>query len=242
MSTTRSCAGFPRAAQGASWTREPGRGPWAALWSNGGYTVVACDLDPSRFRAAGVPCVRADLAAPLPFASQAFDAVVSTEVVEHLEDPHRLIRECARILRPGGTLVLSTPNILSVYSRLHFLLLGTFDFFDTLSGSRETAYFGTKGHINPVGFPELRYALVSSGFRILDVTMNRSLRVALRETVGLARLARPALGIVAATARLATRLLRWRDPVSRELLSPALLYGESLILRGQRLPREDTPA
>ena len=70
-----------------------------------GYQVVACEISPSRFRASGVPCIRADLNARLPFADASFDGVVSAEVLEHLENPHRLARECARILRPGGAFV-----------------------------------------------------------------------------------------------------------------------------------------
>jgi SAM-dependent methyltransferase len=204
-----------------------------------GYRVVACDVSPSRFRASGVPCIRADLAARLPFADASFDGVVSSEVLEHLENPHHLAREFARILRPGGAFVLTTPNILNVYSRLHFLLLGTCDFFDTLSGSRETAFHGTKGHINPVGYPELRYLLTGAGLRITDVTTNRDIRVALRDTTGWAHYVRPALALVASAARLATRLGRRTDRVAFQLLSPALLYGEDLIVRGTRPPRED---
>jgi SAM-dependent methyltransferase len=204
-----------------------------------GYQVVACEISPSRFRAFGVPCIRADLNARLPFADASFDGVVSAEVLEHLENPHRLARECARILRPGGVFVLTTPNILSVYSRLHFLLLGTCDSFDTLSGSRETAFHGTRGHINPVGYPELRYLVTRAGLRITDVTTNRDIRVALRDTTGWARWVRPALAVVASAARLATRLTRRTDHVALQLLSPALLYGENLIVRGARPSRED---
>ena len=46
----------------------------------------------------------------LGFADQSFDLIVSFEVFEHLEDPQRYLSECRRVLRPGGRLVLSTPN------------------------------------------------------------------------------------------------------------------------------------
>jgi SAM-dependent methyltransferase len=53
--------------------------------------------------------VRGDLAA-LPFPSEWFDIVITRSVVEHLEDPPRVFREFARVLRPGGKVVVLTPN------------------------------------------------------------------------------------------------------------------------------------
>jgi len=49
-------------------------------------------------------------AANLPLANQSFDAVVSFETIEHLRDQRKFLRECQRVLRPGGLLICSTPN------------------------------------------------------------------------------------------------------------------------------------
>ena len=46
----------------------------------------------------------------LPFPDGHFDVVVSTEVIEHTVDPSRAIAELTRVLRPGGTLVVTVPN------------------------------------------------------------------------------------------------------------------------------------
>lgn len=53
--------------------------------------------------------VRGDLA-HLPFPAGHFDMIISRSVVEHLEDPEKVFREFARVLRPGGRAVIITPN------------------------------------------------------------------------------------------------------------------------------------
>ena len=47
---------------------------------------------------------------PLPFDDAAFDCVVSFQVIEHIRHDHDFICEAKRVLRPGGMLILSTPN------------------------------------------------------------------------------------------------------------------------------------
>jgi ubiquinone/menaquinone biosynthesis C-methylase UbiE len=61
--------------------------------------------------------VRANLEA-LPFADEAFDRVLSVQVIEHLLDPPAGIAELARVLQRGGTLVLSTDNSRNHVSRV----------------------------------------------------------------------------------------------------------------------------
>ncbi len=79
--------------------------------------VLAVDYDAATVRhvraahpAVGV--IRANLVS-LPVQDAAANVVVSLQVVEHLWDQERFVRECARVLRPGGTLILSTPNRLT---------------------------------------------------------------------------------------------------------------------------------
>ena len=47
---------------------------------------------------------------PLPFAGESFDTVISFQVIEHIRNDLEFVREMARVLRPGGRLILTTPN------------------------------------------------------------------------------------------------------------------------------------
>lgn len=53
-----------------------------------------------------------------PFASESFDAITLWDVLEHLSDPHAAVAEIARLLRPGGRLVLTTGDVGSLVARL----------------------------------------------------------------------------------------------------------------------------
>jgi SAM-dependent methyltransferase len=53
-----------------------------------------------------------------PFATASFDAVTLWDVLEHLADPHAAVAEVARVLRPGGRLVLSTGDVGSLVARV----------------------------------------------------------------------------------------------------------------------------
>jgi SAM-dependent methyltransferase len=94
-----------------------GEGYGAALLAERTGPVCALDYDQAAVshlagRYPGLPAVRANLAA-LPVAGAALSTVVSLQVIEHVWDHRQFLAECARVLRPGGWLVLSTPNRLT---------------------------------------------------------------------------------------------------------------------------------
>jgi SAM-dependent methyltransferase len=76
---------------------------------------LAAGLDPdtpslSEHRAPGMPVLRG-VGEHLPFAGDSFDIVVSVWVLEHVKEPLKVLREVARVLRPGGHFIFLTPNL-----------------------------------------------------------------------------------------------------------------------------------
>lgn len=84
-----------------------------------GWVVIGVEPDPKAAvgaRQSGLD-VRDGMLADAQFDGETFDAVVLSHVIEHVHDPIALVRECRRVLRPGGTLVVLTPNLASLGHR-----------------------------------------------------------------------------------------------------------------------------
>ena len=85
-----------------------------------GHALHFTELDAEAARAAlgrgGAVGVRARAEA-LPFADESHDLVTLFDVVEHADDDGRVLEEAARVLRPGGTLLLSVPAHPWLFSR-----------------------------------------------------------------------------------------------------------------------------
>jgi 2-polyprenyl-3-methyl-5-hydroxy-6-metoxy-1,4-benzoquinol methylase len=80
---------------------------------------------------AEIEWTQADLNLPLALPESAFDLILSTEVIEHLENPRATLREFSRLLRPSGHAIITTPNQESLRSLLSLALAGHFvDFLD----------------------------------------------------------------------------------------------------------------
>jgi SAM-dependent methyltransferase len=96
-----------------------GEGLSTRMLKERGWRVV-----PTERRVSRPGWVAADLIHDLPFRNESFDLVLMLEVIEHLPDIPHTLREIARVLKPGGTAIVTTPNRLNVISRIHYLLTG----------------------------------------------------------------------------------------------------------------------
>ena len=105
-----------------------GGGYLAAQLKSRGIDVTGVDLV-DRWEFPDIPFVCADLDDKLPFGSNTFDVAMIIEAISYLENPSHHIRELQRVVRPGGAVVLTMPNILCLQSRLRFLFKGTYRWF-----------------------------------------------------------------------------------------------------------------
>ena len=107
-----------------------------------------------------------DLEEGLPEELPLYDAVVCCEGIEHFGNPNLFFKAACRHLKPGGLLVVTTPNIWYPEARLQFLLRGFFPGFPCLAGRIER---GSHMHITPWSFPQLYLYLTLNGFVEVDL-------------------------------------------------------------------------
>ncbi|KPC58815.1 class I SAM-dependent methyltransferase [Streptomyces chattanoogensis] len=137
-----------------------------------GHRLVGVDWSQDALRRAGtrIPyAIRGELTdGGLPFATGSADAVLFSEVIEHLVDPDAALDELHRVLRPGGHLMLSTPNLAAWYNR-GLLLAGIQPVFSEVSLRHIHGRPGTQvvGHLRLYTARALRSFLTASGFDVL---------------------------------------------------------------------------
>ena len=90
---------------------------------NNARRIIGVDVDLPGLRTNNIAhaCVMAPMGR-FAFANESFDLIVSKWVAEHLENPEADFRECNRVLKPGGHLILLTPNAYSFFTTLSRLL------------------------------------------------------------------------------------------------------------------------
>ncbi|MFJ8824704.1 class I SAM-dependent methyltransferase [Streptomyces sp. NPDC102467] len=143
-----------------------------------GHRLVGVDWSQNALRRAAVRVpeavrlVRGELTCHgLPFRDSIAHAVLLSEVIEHLVDPDAALDEIRRVLRPGGHLMLSTPNLAAWYNRA-LLLAGVQPVFSEVSLRAIHGRPGTEvvGHLRLYTPRALRQFVAAAGFDVVRLT------------------------------------------------------------------------
>jgi SAM-dependent methyltransferase len=140
-----------------------GTGAWLArLQRNGFRDVVGMDrgkddygLDPATF-------IHTNLDGPFSAAvGRTFDVITAMEIIEHLESPAAFLREARKLIKPGGYMFVTTPNVECIQGRLRFLLRGQLRAFEVDDSADPT-------HISPLVSTLLPRLTERSGWAIQE--------------------------------------------------------------------------
>lgn len=146
-----------------------GAGMFSARLAQLGMDVTAVDIDAIEpFHYDPARRILADANLPLPFSDGEFDALVSIEGIEHLENPSFFLRECARVVKPGGWVFLSTPNVDSYRSRRSVFVHGFHKYFQPKTTERKDAW-----HLHPIDMTFVRGALRKTDLELVELAVNQ---------------------------------------------------------------------
>ncbi len=195
----------------------------------------------------GLKAEAADMEGRLPLEDASVDVLVCVEGIEHVVDRHRVLAEFRRVLKPGGRLLLTTPNLLSGRARLAYALSGQralrsyVDEYTSVWGVSPDGGRIYHGHAFLINYFQLRYSLFHSGLRLRRLWPgNWSLT-----SVALWPLLRP---LVSICTRRTQRRARAKfegmktgaappyDEMLAHLVSPELLLNATLIVEATAAP------
>jgi SAM-dependent methyltransferase len=124
--------------------------------------------------------IQLDLNWCLPLKEGVLDYAICVEGVEHIENPHHLVREFSKLVKRGGYLILTTPNVMTIKSRLRFLFYSYLDYFKYFGPLPPEARYRIEEHehqhVNPLFYAEMKFILEKYGFKIERVETNRMVR------------------------------------------------------------------
>jgi ubiquinone/menaquinone biosynthesis C-methylase UbiE len=211
-----------------------GEGALAAGLNEIGFAVHCCDLYPEIFRLPNLEVRQGDLSTSLPYSDRSFDYVTCIEGLEHIENPQQAIREFSRILRPGGHLITSVPNILNIEERMKWLFYGYTSHFKPItraSVQQVRREYDDKVevalHVNPIGYSELRYTLEEYGFEIVRLYRDKR-----KSNLWIYWPITALIRLIGNLAPADKRRERWTDELSSD---EVLLGGNTLIVHAVRV-------
>ncbi len=197
-----------------------GQGALSQRLKEAGALVSACDVVPEQFAVPGVEFRAVESDGRLPFDDASFDAAVAIEVLEHIDGHDRLFSEVARVLRRDGLVMFTTPNILSLKSRIRFLLTGFYYSFGPLE---PFAHDPVSQHIAPFTVNRYEWMMSQHGLRLVGLETDH-----IQTSSVLLSLLVPFIG-------LATWLQFRRSPLVSRQNGSVALYGRKLVVIGRKM-------
>lgn len=200
-----------------------------------------------------LPAVQADMTKRLPFDDASFDIATCIEGIEHVTDRNKTLAEFRRILKPGGVLIVTTPNTLNLRARLAFALTGdrgfrsSVDEYTTVWGVSPDGEDVYHGHAFLISYPQLRYSLGVSGFRVrgvlrgpwsgTSIAMSPLMPLVYACTRGSQRKARKLLARMHDNGTLPDGAGGVHDDMLRHIMSPEVLYNRTLMVIAEAAER-----
>lgn len=144
--------------------------------------AIPLDLFPEYFTAEGLECLHADAEETLPVNTGMADMLICQEGIEHFRDKLKVFREFNRVIKPGGTLLVTTPNYSNLRAKLSYLFSENERFLTFMPPNEKDSiwmnpaddsgriYFG---HVFLTGIMHLRLLATLSGFTIRRIHATR---------------------------------------------------------------------
>ncbi len=155
-----------------------GAGVTSRILKQAGAIVRAYDLFPEYFKAEGLACERANIMEGIPVPDNFADVLVCQEGIEHFSDQYRVFQEFNRVVKPNGSLFITTPNYSNLQSRLSHFLFETEYFLKMMPANEADSVWMANpslskeiylGHIFLIGIQRLRLLAKLSGFKIKQI-------------------------------------------------------------------------
>jgi len=160
-----------------------GNGVTSRILKEIGSKPIPFDLFPEYFEIEGLKCKRANISEGLPIENGFADGLICQEGIEHFSDQFSAFKEFNRVIKPGGILLITTPNYSNIRAKLSYLLSESERFNSIMPPNELDSIWMTDqnitneiyfGHIFLIGIQKLRVLAKLAGFRIKKLHFTRA--------------------------------------------------------------------